>query len=203
MSKKDYDIKDNNLLAKIVKFGVYSIAFIPLIIFSDFLSPFHFGKVIILRSIIEVLAVFYLILILSPGGKSYLPPKSRILWAFVAFAGIFGLTTLTSINSFQSFWGNLERMGGFFTFAHYLVLFIIASAVLRTKEDWIRMIQITLFVGTGETHSIREFLQVAFQEARLKHYTNYVEIDPQYYRPAEVHQLIANTSGSLKQNLTT
>lgn len=147
MSKNKNNYSKEHPLAKIVKFGVYVIAFIPLVIFSDFLSPFHFGKVVVLRSIIEVLAVFYLILILSPGGKSYLPPKSKILWAFIAFAGIFGLTSLTSINSFQSFWGNLERMGGFFTFLHYLVLFIMASAVLRTKQDWIRLIQVSLFVG--------------------------------------------------------
>ena len=64
MSKNKNNVQNNNFLAQIVKFGVYAIALIPLVIFSNFLSPFHFGKVVVLRSIIEVLAVFYLILIL-------------------------------------------------------------------------------------------------------------------------------------------
>src|SRR3989338_7897677 len=48
-------------------------------------------------------------------------------------------------------------------------------------------------VGTGESHSIREFLEIAFKEADLGDYKKYVAIDPCYYRPAEVRDLIADT----------
>lgn len=46
-------------------------------------------------------------------------------------------------------------------------------------------------VATGETHSVREFLEHAFGRVGLD-YQNYVEIDPQYYRPAEVDLLIGD-----------
>jgi GDPmannose 4,6-dehydratase len=49
-------------------------------------------------------------------------------------------------------------------------------------------------VGTGESHSVREFLEVAFKEAGLGDYKKYVEIDKRYYRPAEVDNLIADIS---------
>ncbi|KKS24962.1 MAG: GDP-mannose 4,6-dehydratase [Candidatus Jorgensenbacteria bacterium GW2011_GWF2_41_8] len=49
-------------------------------------------------------------------------------------------------------------------------------------------------VGTGESHSIHEFLEIAFKEAGLGDYKKYVVIDPRYYRPAEVHNLIADTA---------
>ncbi len=39
-------------------------------------------------------------------------------------------------------------------------------------------------VATGETHSIREFLTVAFEHVGLD-WEDYVEIDPRYFRPSE------------------
>jgi len=46
-------------------------------------------------------------------------------------------------------------------------------------------------IGTGETHSVREFLEAAFNSVDLD-WKKYVEIDPQYYRPAEVELLCAD-----------
>jgi GDPmannose 4,6-dehydratase len=48
-------------------------------------------------------------------------------------------------------------------------------------------------VATGETHSVREFLEVAFGHVGLD-YRKHVEIDPRYYRPAEVELLIGDAS---------
>jgi GDPmannose 4,6-dehydratase len=49
-------------------------------------------------------------------------------------------------------------------------------------------------LGTGETHSVREFCEVAFSHAGLGSYEQYVKIDPRFYRPAEVDVLIADYS---------
>jgi len=46
-------------------------------------------------------------------------------------------------------------------------------------------------VATGETHSVKEFLQVAFDHAGLD-WEKFVEIDPKFYRPAEVDRLVGN-----------
>jgi len=46
-------------------------------------------------------------------------------------------------------------------------------------------------VATGETHSIRELLEVAFETVSLN-YNDYVEIDPRFIRPAEVELLIGD-----------
>ena len=48
-------------------------------------------------------------------------------------------------------------------------------------------------IGTGETHTVKEFVELSFKEAGLGNWKKYVEIDPQYYRPAEVNILIADT----------
>ena len=48
-------------------------------------------------------------------------------------------------------------------------------------------------IGTGETHSVKEFVEYAFTHAGLPDWEHYVEIDPHYYRPAEVDVLVADT----------
>lgn len=46
-------------------------------------------------------------------------------------------------------------------------------------------------VATGETHSVRELVQVAFEAVGLA-WEDYVLIDPQFIRPAEVDLLLGN-----------
>ena len=48
-------------------------------------------------------------------------------------------------------------------------------------------------IATGETHSVREFLEEAFGIVGLD-WQKYVEIDPKYFRPAEVDLLIGDPS---------
>jgi GDPmannose 4,6-dehydratase len=50
-----------------------------------------------------------------------------------------------------------------------------------------------LVVGTGETHSVQEFVEEAFGYVNLD-WKKCVEIDPRYYRPTEVSDLRADTS---------
>jgi GDPmannose 4,6-dehydratase len=54
-------------------------------------------------------------------------------------------------------------------------------------------------IGTGESHTVREFAEEAFKLAGLGDYKKYVEIDPRYYRPAEVDDLRADASKAAKQ----
>jgi len=48
-------------------------------------------------------------------------------------------------------------------------------------------------IGTGESHSVREFVEAAFRHAGIPDWQGHVDIDPRYYRPTEVESLIADT----------
>jgi GDPmannose 4,6-dehydratase len=48
-------------------------------------------------------------------------------------------------------------------------------------------------IGTGEAHSVRQFAQMAFETAGLD-WRDYVDVDPRYFRPAEVDYLLADSS---------
>lgn len=49
-------------------------------------------------------------------------------------------------------------------------------------------------IATGEMHSIREFLDAAFQHVGIDEWDGYVVQDPRYLRPAEVDHLIGDTT---------
>ncbi len=54
-------------------------------------------------------------------------------------------------------------------------------------------------IGTGENHSVKEFVQEAFAYVGIKNWQDYVQSnDPKYLRPAEVDYLIADYSKANK-----
>lgn len=52
-------------------------------------------------------------------------------------------------------------------------------------------------IGTGESHSVKEFIEAAFDYAGLD-FDKYVSFDPKFFRPAEVDDLIADTRKAQK-----
>lgn len=54
-------------------------------------------------------------------------------------------------------------------------------------------------IATGETHSVREFVDLAFKQVGLD-YHEYVKVDPKFFRPAEVDLLLGNPAKA-KQKL--
>ena len=83
---------------------------------------------------------------------------------------------------------------------------------LESKRDWgyapeyveamWRILQQDLaddfVIGTGESHSVQEFLDQVFAYVDLK-VEDYVKIDPVYFRPTEVEILIADKEKSEKK----
>jgi GDPmannose 4,6-dehydratase len=53
-------------------------------------------------------------------------------------------------------------------------------------------------VSTDETHSVREFCEQAFGRLELD-YREFVEIDPRYYRPAEVDLLLGSSAKARRE----
>jgi len=79
---------------------------------------------------------------------------------------------------------------------------------LDAKRDWgfagdyveamWRMLQADVaddyVISTGETHSIRELLDIAFARVGIEDWDRYVFVDPKFFRPAEVDLLIGDSS---------
>ena len=64
------------------------------------------------------------------------------------------------------------------------------------RAMWLMLQQETpddFVVATGETHSVREFLEICFSHLGLE-YQDFVEFDPRYIRPSEVDVLLGDSS---------
>jgi len=46
-------------------------------------------------------------------------------------------------------------------------------------------------IGTGKTHSVKDFVEIAFETLDLD-WQKFVEVSPEFYRPAETIELVAN-----------
>ena len=82
---------------------------------------------------------------------------------------------------------------------------------LEAKRDWghaadyVRAMHLMLqqpepedfVISTGETHSVREFCELAFSEVGLD-YREFVKVDERFYRPAEVDLLVGDCSRARK-----
>jgi len=53
-------------------------------------------------------------------------------------------------------------------------------------------------IGTGENHSVAEFVELAFKYVGISNWKRYVVIDPQFKRPSEVPQLKAKADKAKK-----
>ena len=68
-------------------------------------------------------------------------------------------------------------------------------------EDYVRAMHLMLqqpepdeyVVATGESHSVREFCELAFAEVGMD-YREFVKLDERFYRPAEVDLLVGNAT---------
>ena len=69
-------------------------------------------------------------------------------------------------------------------------------------EDYVRAMWLMLqknvpddyVIATGKTYSVREFLDEAFLYVGIDDWTDYVVVDPKFYRPAEVDYLLGDSS---------
>jgi GDPmannose 4,6-dehydratase len=64
------------------------------------------------------------------------------------------------------------------------------------KAMWLMLQQDTpddYVIATGETKTVREFVEISFDHVGLD-YRDYVEIDPKFFRPAEVQLLCGDPS---------
>jgi GDPmannose 4,6-dehydratase len=64
--------------------------------------------------------------------------------------------------------------------------------MLQNKEP------VDYVIGTGETHSVGEFVRIAFSHVGLD-WQRHVVIDPEFYRPAEVDLLLADPSKAKRE----
>ncbi len=74
---------------------------------------------------------------------------SAITWGLIAYFFVILITCFTGVDFNLSFWGDIERMLGFFHIVHFLFLYFIIITVMRDWEDWRWLLLLFTVINTG------------------------------------------------------
>ncbi|MDD2757960.1 MAG: O-antigen ligase family protein [Patescibacteria group bacterium] len=133
----------------VIKALIYVSFFVPLIVIpSSFIFPFIVPKIVVFRSLVEIMLGAYILLLII-NWQEYKPRFTPLTAAVVAFYVIsFGISTFVGADAYHSFWDNHERMLGFYTILHYFVFYLLASQFFKTWTDWKWLLRVLLLAGS-------------------------------------------------------
>lgn len=154
----EYQEKDHSkYYLFIIKAGIIACLFLPLLIVHSHMYSMQVGKVLVFRTIIEIIAFFYMILIAKK--EEYRPKWGIFELSITLFLFLYLITSFTGANFLRSFWGTAERMGGFFTMLHFWAYFVILVSVFKTKREWKLLFGVSILVSL--ISSLYAFVQSA------------------------------------------
>ena len=134
------------ILKKIITYGLWISLLTPLIVIKSNIFPFVFSKAIFFYFIIEILFAVYLFAWYK-YPREFSPKKSPLLLAILAFLGISLTASIFGVNFTNSFFSTYERMDGVFSLLNFVAFFVMLSAVLKEKVEWIKLLRVSLFVS--------------------------------------------------------
>ncbi len=136
-----------NFARKAIPYLIGATFITPLIIRGGYIFPFIVPKILFLRSMIMVLLGCYLVVLISDVRK-YRPRFSLLTVSILLFWLSFAISTFAGVDWYRSFWDNHERMLGLFTITHYVLLYLIASAMVTTDKQWNTVFRSVLLFGS-------------------------------------------------------
>ncbi|MBI2459128.1 MAG: O-antigen ligase family protein [Parcubacteria group bacterium] len=131
----------------ILRTGVYLSFLSVFLVFSNLLFPFITSKQIFFNVLMEILAVVWLGLIIKyPETR---PKKSWITFGLIAFFSALLVSSLFGVDFNLSFWGDIERMLGWFHIAHFFIFYLIVITVFRDWRDWRNLFIISVMAAAA------------------------------------------------------
>ncbi len=126
--------------------GLIASLFIVFFVFRDLLFPYITSKQLAFNVLMEFLLAVWLVFIMR--YPEYRPKKSYISWGLVAYFLAVLASIAVSVDPGLSFWGDAERMLGFFHLFHFLIFYFILITVFQTASDWRLFLMTSVAVAT-------------------------------------------------------
>lgn len=148
----------NSTLVQTIKWLIYATFFVPLVTGAGgYIFPFVFPKMIVFRSLVDVIAVGY-VLLLFRDWNTYRPRFTGVTGMVFLFLFSWVLSTYLGVDAYRSVWDGNERMLGLFSLLHYLVYFVVATTIFKTKAEWLEACW--WFLGAGSLVMLVGLIQV-------------------------------------------
>jgi len=135
----------------LIKIILFLIPFSLILICSGFFCGFNLffpyitGKAIYFRILVEIAFALTLILILK--NTNYLPKRNEYLfWIAIILVLVNFLLIPFSLRPYLSFWGNAERMEGFWGLFHFVLWFLVLYIVFRIEPEFKKTIFYSLLI---------------------------------------------------------
>lgn len=133
---------------RILQVGIFASLGVIFLLFSNLLFPYISSKQLSFNIIMEALLPFWVILIWK--FPTFRPKRSYITWGLIAYFAAILLTSFTGIDFNLSFWGDVERLLGFFHIFHFFLFYLYLITVFRNREDWYWLLSASVLVATVE-----------------------------------------------------
>ncbi|MFZ4649034.1 MAG: O-antigen ligase family protein, partial [Patescibacteria group bacterium] len=144
MSNKNY--------LRLFQGGVIASLLVVFFVFSNLLFPFISSKQISFNILMEVLLPFFLVLMLK--APELRPRRSLIIYGLIAYLSVMLLTCFTGVDFNLSFWGNTERMLGFFHVFHFFLLYLYIITAFRDQETWFALLASSVAIAVLESAKV-------------------------------------------------
>lgn len=135
------------ILEKILKFGLYAVPFIVLIVLPDTLYPFIFVRTMVFQLLVEVLGVIWAILAIKNHNGRGEFKTSGLFWSVLVFLAVNLLATVFSVSPGVSFFGKAMRMDGFMFLSHAVLWFLLLVSEFKTAKSWTRFFSVSAVLG--------------------------------------------------------
>jgi len=133
-----------NYLA-ILKWGSWLSPLVLLLVFSNLLFPYITSKQLIFNILMEFLLFFWLMLVIK--YPQYRPRRSLITYGLIAYFLALLISSFVGVDFNLSFFGNAERMLGWFHLIHFFIFYLIIITVWRELADWRRFFDLVIAVS--------------------------------------------------------
>lgn len=119
---------------RILQGGLIASLLIVFFVFKDLLFPYITSKQLSFNVLMEFLLAIWLVFILR--FPEYRPKKNYIVYGLIAYFMAIIASCLVSVDPILSFWGDSERMLGFFHILHFFIFYLILVTVFRSWKEW-------------------------------------------------------------------
>src|SRR3989338_3891668 len=146
----------NSYLPEVIRWGLMSLLFLPLMVSNKLFFPFISGKNLLFRAIVEILFALWTYLALK--DERYRPRKSWIFICVTAVIIVLSLSTVFSVDANRSLWSNFERMEGLVGHVHLYLYFVMLIGLFRTEKDWWKFFHVS--IAASLIAAVYSFLQL-------------------------------------------
>ncbi len=119
---------------RILQGGLIASLLIVFFVFRDLLFPYITSKQLSFNILMEFLLVIWVVFVMR--FPEYRPKKNLIIYGLMAYFIAIIASCIISVDPILSFWGDSERMLGFFHILHFFIFYLILVTVFRSWKEW-------------------------------------------------------------------